>query len=74
MSNFAEITSIEDVKNLSSLNPKTIIISLMRDVKSLEVEFPDDLEIANFVSDLNPLLAEAIGLRNQGLSLKDYLD
>lgn len=47
-------------------------VHLMRDVKSLEVEFPDDLEIANFVSDLNPLLAEAIGLRNQGLSLKDY--
>jgi transposase len=47
-------------------------VHLMRDVKKLELEFPEDKEIAKFVNDLNPLLAKAIGLRNEDLSLKEH--
>ena len=47
-------------------------VHLMRDVKKLKVEFPEDEEIVKFVNDLNPLLAKAIGLRNEDLSLKEH--
>jgi hypothetical protein len=47
-------------------------VHLMRDVKKLEIEFPEDEEIAKFANDLNALLADAIGLRNEDLSLNEY--
>jgi len=47
-------------------------VHLMRDVKKLEIEFPEDEEIAKFANDLNDLLAEAVGLRNEDLSLNEY--
>ena len=47
-------------------------VHLMRDVKKLELEFPDDEEIAKFANDLNELLAEAVGLRNEDLNLDEY--
>ena len=42
------------------------------DVKKLEIEFPEDEEIAKFANDLNSLLADTIGLRNEDLSLNEY--
>ena len=47
-------------------------VHLIRDVKKLELEFPEDEEITKFANDLNELLAEAIGLRNENLTLNEY--
>jgi transposase len=41
---------------------------LLRDVESLEQEFPDAAEVNAFASTLAPLLALAMGLRNQQIS------
>lgn len=46
---------------------------LLRDVQSLEKDFPDVAEIKTFVATLAPLLALAMGLRNQKLSDKAFL-
>ena len=45
---------------------------LLRDVKDLEKEFPDDAEIRAFVATVAPLLAVAMGLRNQAISDKQF--
>ena len=49
-------------------------VHIMRDIKKLELEFPEDEEIAKFANDLNDLLAEAVGLRNKNLNLNEYLE
>jgi transposase len=48
-------------------------VHLLRDLKEIEADFPDDTEVAAFTAALKPLLAGAIGLRSQGLELADYL-
>lgn len=45
---------------------------LLRDVKKLEKEFPDDQEITSFVSTLAPLLVQAMHLRSQPLTDEQY--
>jgi hypothetical protein len=45
---------------------------LLREVESLEREFPDAAEVKAFASTLAPLLALAMGLRNQHISDKQF--
>lgn len=45
---------------------------LLRDVKDLEKDFPDDGEAAAFVKAFEPLLASAISLRGLGLSRRQF--
>lgn len=45
---------------------------LLREVDSLEQEFPDAAEVKAFASTLAPLLALAMGLRNQQISDKQF--
>lgn len=45
---------------------------LLREVESLEQEFPDAAEVKAFASTLAPLLALAMGLRNQQISDKQF--
>jgi transposase len=45
---------------------------LLRDVEGLEKEFSDNQEVKAFVSVLAPLLSEAMHLRNQPISDKQY--
>ena len=45
---------------------------LLRDVKDLEKEFPDQSEVRCFVETVAPLLSAAMSLRGQGLSLREY--
>ena len=47
-------------------------VHLLRDLKKLEVEFPDEPEVKCFVDDFKVLLQEAIGLRGKGLSIESY--
>ena len=47
-------------------------VHLLRDIKKLEEEFPNDNEIKAFSDILKPLLAEAIRLRTKGLPLATY--
>lgn len=46
---------------------------LLRDIKKLEEEFPDDREVKTFVDILKPLLKKAISLKGEGLPLEKYL-
>jgi len=45
---------------------------LLRDVKGLEKEFPDNTEVAAFVEPLAPLLASAMALRSLSLNKRDF--
>jgi transposase len=45
---------------------------LLRDVENLETEFPDSAEVKTFVSVMAPLLTEAMKLRTQPITDKDY--
>ena len=45
---------------------------LLRDVEKLEKDFPDSEEVKSFVSLLAPLLSQAMHLRSQPLSDKQY--
>jgi hypothetical protein len=45
---------------------------LLRDVQDLEKEFPENLEIQNFVSAFAPLLARAMQLRGLKLTLDQF--
>ena len=47
-------------------------VHLLRDLKKLEVEFPDEPEVKCFVDDFKVLLQEAIGLQGKGLSIESY--
>lgn len=49
------------------------LVHIIRDVKKEEAGFPEDEEVARFAADLKPLLAEAVSLRNQKVSVEDYL-
>jgi transposase len=46
---------------------------ILRDVEKLEDEFPDSSEVKKFVAELAPALAEAMRLRNQEITDKQYL-
>jgi hypothetical protein len=46
---------------------------LLREVKNLEIEDPDDEEVWAFVSVMKPALSAACGLRGQGLSRPTFL-
>ena len=45
---------------------------LLREVQDLQKEFPEDKEVASFASTLGPLLAMAMGLRNQEISDTEF--
>lgn len=45
---------------------------LLREVEDLDKEFPGQPEVQTFVQTFAPLLAQAMGLRTQGLSLKAF--
>lgn len=45
---------------------------LLRTVQDLEKEFPDSSEVITFVSTMAPLLSEAMALRSQSISDKEF--
>jgi len=46
---------------------------LLRDLKTLEKDFPNEPEIAAFAAELKPLLKAAIGMYQQKMALVDYV-
>ncbi len=48
-------------------------VHLLRDVKEMEKEFPDEKEVQKFSADLKKLLSEAVSLRTKDLSMQQYL-
>ena len=45
---------------------------LLRDVKDMEKEFPDNTEVAGFVEELAPLLSSAMSLRSLSLNKRQF--
>ncbi len=58
--------------NKAPVNIQYCYSHLLREVTDLEEEFPDNVEINCFVSTFTPLIVQAIRLRSQGISDKDY--
>ena len=54
------------------LNRQYCYVHLLRDLKTLEKEFPDDPEVAAFSAALKPLLAKAIAMYKSKMALADY--
>jgi hypothetical protein len=48
------------------------LVHIIRDVKKEEANFPEDAEVASFAADIKPLLAEAIGLRNEAKTPTEF--
>jgi hypothetical protein len=48
-------------------------VHLLRDVKKVKLEFPDELEVSNFCNDLMPLISAAIKLRKTHPDRNQYL-
>jgi len=46
---------------------------LLRDIKKLEKDFPDEPEIAAFAAELKPLLKDAIAMYRRNMELADYV-
>ena len=48
-------------------------VHLLRDIKKMEKEFPDEDEVLRFSANMKKLLSEAVSLRTKDLNLQDYL-
>jgi len=55
------------------INRQYCYTHLLRDLKSLEKDFPDDLEIAAFAAEVKPLLKEAISMYRKTNDLAAYV-
>lgn len=55
------------------LNRQYCYTHLLRDLKMLEKDFPDEPEIAAFAAELKPLLKEAISMYRKTTDLADYV-
>ena len=55
------------------LNRQYCYVHLLRDLKTLEKEFPDDPEVAAFSAELKPLLKKAIAMYKSKMELADYV-
>lgn len=55
------------------LNRQYCYVHLLRDLKTLEKEFPDDPEVAAFSAELKPLLKNAIAMYKAKMELTDYV-
>ena len=55
------------------LNRQYCYTHLLRDLKTLEKDFPDEPEIAAFTAELKPLLKEAISMYRKTAELADYV-
>ena len=55
------------------VNKQYCFVHLIRDVKKQEADFPEEEEVLNFAANIKPLLSQAVSLRTEKISLKEYL-
>jgi len=48
-------------------------VHLLRDLETLEMDFPDEPEVQCFTSEIKPYIKQAIGLHKQNLELAEYI-